>query len=110
MRESTTKKLTVGMVGLGMIFEETYRPVFEQLRTSGLYQPSFGIIEVALEAVASRTGTRADHHRQANDGALGPFQSFAGADAVEQLLKQDVDVVCIATPDDRHFPVARAAL
>jgi D-galacturonate reductase len=105
---SGVKSLRAGMVGLGMIFDETYRPVFEQLRASGIYQREFGIVEVTLEAVASRTGARAEQYRQNSD--LGPFKSFAGADAVEQLLKQDLDVVCIATPDDRHFPAARAAL
>src|SRR5262249_24967756 len=38
------------------------------------------------------------------------FASFAGPDAVAQLLASGVDVVCIATPDDRHFEPARDAL
>src|SRR5207302_4681465 len=59
---------------------------------------------------ASRTGRRAErYHREAAE-ELGPFASFWGADATRQLLTQDVDVVCIATPDDRHFEPARAAL
>ncbi|MBA3482759.1 MAG: Gfo/Idh/MocA family oxidoreductase, partial [Pirellulales bacterium] len=37
-------------------------------------------------------------------------ESFAGDHAVAQLLKSDVQVVCIATPDDRHFAAAKAAL
>ncbi len=48
-----------GMVGMGMIFDETYRPFFEQVRGTGLYDRSFGTIEVPLAAVASRTGQRA---------------------------------------------------
>src|SRR5437870_1417304 len=32
------RRLRVGMAGLGMIFDDTYRPVFEQLRADGLYR------------------------------------------------------------------------
>ncbi len=98
------------MVGLGMIFDETYRPVFEQLRQSGLYRREFGSIEIELSAVASRTGKRAEKLRQSAGNHLGPFASFAGPDAVAQLLNHDVDVVCVATPDDRHFEAASQAL
>ena len=52
------------MVGLGMIFDETYRPVFEQLHADGLYRRDFGLVEVELAAVASRTGSRAERYRQ----------------------------------------------
>src|SRR5271168_3005343 len=100
-------RLRVGMAGLGMIFDETYRPVFERLHAEGLYRRDFGLVEVELAAVASRTGARAERLRQA---ALGPFISSAGPDAVAQMLAQDVDAVCIATPDDRHFDAARLAL
>ena len=102
------RRLRAGMVGLGMIFDETYRPCFESLRAEGLFRRDFGAIEVELAAVASRTGSRAERYKK--DGKLKAFTSFAGADAVEQLLRHDVDVVCVATPDDRHFPVAKAAL
>jgi predicted dehydrogenase len=88
------------MVGLGMIFEETYRPLFEQLARDGLYSRDFGAVDVQLAAVASRTGRR----------ALPTSRSFAGPDAVPQLLREPVDVVCIATPDDRHYEPARLAL
>ena len=97
------------MVGLGMIFDETYRPLFEQLHADGLYRRDFGLVDVELAAVASRTGSRAERYR-AEPAALGPFASFAGPDAVAQLLAHGVDVVCVATPDDRHFEAARLAL
>src|SRR5919201_144352 len=101
-------RLRAGMVGLGMIFDETYRPVFEQLRADGLYRRDFGPVAVELAAVASRTGARAERYRQA--GRLGDFASFAGDDAVPRLLAHGVDAVCVATPDDRHFDAARLAL
>jgi D-galacturonate reductase len=102
-----SRRLRVGMAGLGMIFDETYRPVFEQLHADGLYRRDFGAVEVELAAVASRTGARAERLRQA---ALGPFVSCAGPDAVAQMLAQGIDAVCVATPDDRHFDAARLAL
>ncbi len=98
------------MAGLGMIFDETYRPVFEQLHADGLYRRDFGPVEVEVTAVASRTGTRAERYRRAAAGRVGPFVSCAGPDALPQLLEQGVDVVCVATPDDRHFDAARQAL
>ena len=58
------RRIRVGMAGLGMIFDETYRPVFEQLHADGLYRRDFGPVEVELAAVASRTGSRAERLRQ----------------------------------------------
>lgn len=98
------------MVGLGMIFDETYRPLFEQLHTEGLYRRDFGLVDVELTAVASRTGTRAERFRRDAAGRVADFASFAGADAVRQLVTHGVDMVCVATPDDRHFDAARTAL
>ena len=106
----TSRRLRVGMAGLGMIFEETYRPVFEQLHADGLHRRDFGLVEVELAAVASRTGSRAERYRQAAAGRVGPFVSCVGPDAMSQMLAQGVDVVCVATPDDRHFDAARQAL
>jgi D-galacturonate reductase len=102
-----SRRLRVGMAGLGMIFDETYRPVFERLHADGLYRRDFGAVEVELAAVASRTGARAERLRHA---ALGPFVSCAGPAAVAQMLAHGIDAVCIATPDDRHFDAARLAL
>ena len=105
---TTNRRLRVGMVGLGMIFDETYRPCFEQMRTEGLRRRDFGLVEVELTAVASRTGSRAERYR--NEARLGDFESFAGPDALQRLLKKEIDVVCVATPDDRHFAAAKAVL
>lgn len=98
------------MVGLGMIFDETYRPMFEAAHRDGLDRRDFGRVDLAMTAVASRTGSRADRYRRDLAGKLPPFQSFAGADAVQQLVNSGVDAVCVATPDDRHFDPARIAL
>jgi D-galacturonate reductase len=106
----TQSRLRVGMVGLGMIFDETYRPLFEQLYAEGLYRRDFGLVDVELSAVASRTGQRAERYRSAATSHIGQFASFSGAEALDRLLTHGVDVVCIATPDDRHFDAARAAL
>src|SRR5262245_42754442 len=110
MNTANAPTIRAGMVGLGMIFDDTYRPVFEQLRRQPLYRRELGPIEVNLTAVASRTGSRADRLRQQHGASLGSFASFAGPDAVPQLLRHGVDIVCIATPDDRHFEPARQAL
>jgi predicted dehydrogenase len=103
-------RLRAGMVGLGMIFDDTYRPLFEQLYRDGLYRRDFGLVDLELAAVASRTGVRGERLREAAGGRLGPFASCSGPDAVGQLLAHGVDVVCVATPDDRHFDAARRAL
>lgn len=106
----TQQKLRAGMVGVGMIFDETYRPLFEELHGSGLFDRRFGFVEVELSAMASRTGQRAERIRKETTGRLPPFSSHAGNGAVAEMLAQGVDVVCVATPDDRHFEPARAGL
>ena len=103
-------RLRAGMVGLGMIFDETYRPLFEAVRRRPLFHPAFGICEVDLAAVASRTGRRAEAYRTSHGEALGEFESFVEPNSIQQLLATDVDLVCVATPDDRHFEAARTAL
>lgn len=103
-------RLRAGMVGLGMIFEETYRPLFEQLHVEGMYRRDFGFVNVELSALASRTGVRGERLRQSAAGRLAPFVNCSGNEAIEQLLAEPVDVVCIATPDDRHFDAARRVL
>lgn len=95
------------MVGLGMIFDDTYRPFFEQVHRRGLYRRDYGDVDVTLAAVASRTGSRAAKYLPR---APVPFQNFTGETAAEQLAKSDLHVVCVATPDDRHFGPAKAAL
>ncbi|MFO0919243.1 MAG: Gfo/Idh/MocA family oxidoreductase [Planctomycetaceae bacterium] len=108
MTDSLT--LRAGMVGMGMIFDETYRPFFEKAHHDGIYDRRFGDVSVPLVAVASKTGKRADAYRQAAGEKLHPFQSFAGEDAVDQLLKSGVNFACVATPDDRHFEASKKIL
>jgi len=96
------------MIGFGMIFDDTYRPFFEAASRSPLYSPETGPVRVTLAAAASRTGSRAQAYL--DRAAVPPFQNFAGPDATERLLASGVDAVCIATPDDRHFEPAKAAL
>ena len=104
------RRIRAGMVGLGMIFDETYRPLFEGLHEEGLFGREFGLVEVPLVAVATRTGARAERYARSGAGRVGQFASFAGSDAVDRLLASGVDAVCVATPDDRHFDVARRVL
>src|SRR5262245_13308070 len=106
----TQNRLRAGMVGLGMIFDETYRPLFEQLHAEGMYRRDFGLVDVELAAVASRTGSRAERYKQSAGDRIVDFANFAGPDAVQQLVNHGVDAVCIATPDDRHFEAAKLAL
>jgi predicted dehydrogenase len=106
----TKNHLRAGMVGMGMIFDETYRPFFEQAHAAGVYDPRFGLCEVELAAVASRTGSRADAYKKSAGDRIASFQSFKEPDSIGQLLKHGVDFVCVATPDDRHFSAAKSAL
>jgi D-galacturonate reductase len=99
------------MVGMGMIFDDTYRPFFEQVHSlGGIYDQRFGVCCVDLTAVASRTGSRAEAFRKASAGKVGEFKCFSGESSIDQLIKADVDFVCVATPDNRHFDAAKAAL
>jgi D-galacturonate reductase len=106
------RTLRAGMVGLGMIFDETYRPCFELMHRKGLYSRSFGDVAVELAAVATRTGRRAEaYHRQAVPaGRIADFRNFSGPDSVDRLLESDVDFVCVATPDNRHYEACRKVL
>ena len=56
-------RLRIGMVGMGMIFDETYRPFLETAARDGVFDPSLGRIGVTLSAVASRTGVRAETYQ-----------------------------------------------
>lgn len=109
-RDDSLPTIRCGMVGFGMIFDETYRPVFETRADHPLYTPATGPVAIQLAAVASRTGVRAARYLESAAGQRHPFANFAGPDAVQRLLESGVDVVCVATPDDRHFAPARAAL
>lgn len=103
-------RLRGGMVGMGMIFDETYRPMFEAAHARGLYDPAFGVCDVELTTVASRTGKRADAYAKAAGTRVAPFRSVTEPNAVGQLLETEVDFVCVATPDDRHFDACKEVL
>jgi len=98
------------MVGLGMIFDETYRPFFERVHAERLYDRRFGELDVSLEAVASRTGRRAEAYRAAAGDRITRFQSWSGPSSVADMLRSDLNFVCVATPDDRHFEASKAVL
>jgi predicted dehydrogenase len=102
--------LRAGMAGMGMIFDETYRPMFEALHAGGLYRRDFGTVEVALAAVATRTGRRAREYQAQAGKRIAPFVSFEGPDASERMVASDVHFVCVATPDNRHWDIARKAI
>lgn len=102
-------QIRAGMVGLGMIFDETYRPFFESALRQPLYDRATGAVEVRLGGAASRTGVRAAALKT-SDPRWADVESFHGADAVPALASSEVDVLCVATPDDRHFDAARVAL
>jgi predicted dehydrogenase len=105
------RRLSAGMIGFGMIFDDTYRPFFETVHQCPLFTADTGPVGVSLVAAASRTGARAERYLRAAGGTrVAPFKNYSGADAVAQLLACGVDAVCVATPDDRHFEPARDAL
>ena len=104
-------RLRAGMVGMGMIFDETYRPFFEQAHAAGVYDPRFGVVR-------GRTGRRRQPHRQpgrgVSQGGRRPDRAVrqlsASPTRSASCCKHGVDFVCVATPDDRHFAAAKAAL
>src|SRR4051812_29819519 len=93
----TQHTVRAGMGGLGMIFADPYRPLFEQPPTEGLSRRDFGLVEVPLVAVASRTGTRAERFRRQASGRVAPFVSCSGPQSVQDFVRQEVDAVCVAT-------------
>src|SRR5262249_42936085 len=103
-------RIRAGMVGLGMIFDETYRPMFEAAHRDGIFRRDFSLVEVELAGVASRTGSRAERYQRDLAGRLPPFRSFAGSDSVAQFVESGADAACVATPADRPFEPARQAL
>ena len=85
------RQLKAGMVGIGMIFDETYRPFFERAHRDGLHGRAFGDLDVPLVGVASRTGRRAEAYKQAAADRVAPFESFVGDDAVDRLIPKRRD-------------------
>lgn len=103
------KTIHLGMAGLGMIFEETYLPVFLSTTNTPFWVPQVGPVHARLKSLYSRTGIRGKEilskHGQKlgnpeNHGCSGP--PLPGFDQLHAVL--------IATPDDRHFHLAKEAL
>ncbi len=103
-------QLRAGMIGIGMIFDETYRPFFEKARAAGVFDRRFGDVDVQLAAVASKTGKRAAAYQQAAGDKIHHFDNFVGDNAAQAMVKAGVDFACVATPDDRHFAASKAVL
>ncbi len=99
--------LRIGMAGLGMIFEETYLPVFDKLASYPINDPAIAPQTVRLAATLTRTGARAE--KFASHPSFRDTRHFTASDDVQSFL-DSVDVVCVATPDNRHFELARLAL
>jgi D-galacturonate reductase len=91
-------KLRVGMVGLGMIFRETYLPVFENALRSPRISPEGEPYQVEWMGAVSRTGKS---HAEIESRFKVPC--FAGNDGLDRLLALKPDVLCVASPDDAHF-------
>ncbi|MEO2091822.1 MAG: Gfo/Idh/MocA family oxidoreductase [Gemmataceae bacterium] len=110
---SSVHSIRAGMVGVGMIFDETYRPFFESPAAQNLFDPSSpvaGISSVTLAGIVSRTGSRAEKYRAVAPPHVREFRSFIGEAGLAESLASNVQAVCVATPDDRHFAAALAAL
>ena len=107
---SALPRLRIGLVGLGMICAETYLPLLAQLQRQPIVVPGFGMVEVELLAVASRTGRRLGELMVSYPQLFASVRAFHGARAVEELLMEPLDLICIATPDHRHFEPALAAV
>jgi predicted dehydrogenase len=103
-------RLRAGMVGMGMIFDETYRPMFEAAHAEGIWRKDFGHVELVLAAVATRTGGRAAKYKEEARGRIDDFENLSGADSVDRLVALKPDFVCVASPDDRHYEAAKKAL
>jgi len=110
MTTNSSQTIRAGMVGMGMIFDETYRPFFETTRAEGLYDRRFGDVNIELSAVATRTGKRAEAYKNRAGDAIHPFESFAGDDSVDQMSASGLDFACVATPDNRHFEASKKVL
>jgi D-galacturonate reductase len=105
-----TNHLRVGLVGAGMIVDETYRPAFLQLSKRPIYSHAFGEVRVDLVGIASRTGSRAKALKERHPHEFGGVNVVVEPDSVKKLIELGVDVVCIATPDDRHYSAALEAI
>lgn len=104
---SCCPSLRAGMVGMGMIFDETYAPFFEAAE-HGVYDPRSGVFRVNLIGAATRTGGRTAAYAKARQRE--DFGNYIGDSAIEDLIGAGIDFLCVASPDDQHFDAARRAL
>jgi D-galacturonate reductase len=107
---NTQHTIRVGLAGFGMIVQETYLPLLRAFQQSPLLLPNSSFASVQLTAVASRTGARVTALLNDSTSGLPQFVSYSGDAASDQLALSDSDVICIATPDDRHYEIAKSAL
>jgi D-galacturonate reductase len=95
-----------GMVGMGMIFDETYAPFFEAAE-HGVYDRSTGAFP--RRAGRSRDPHRRPRRRLSPSAAVLPTSAITcGENAVGDLLASGIDFLCVASPDDKHFAAAKA--
>jgi D-galacturonate reductase len=104
---ATLPVLRGGMVGMGMIFDETYAPFFEAAE-HGVYDRTTGAFRVELAGAATRTGDRAAAY--AKRRGLADFGNHIGENAVGDLLASGIDFLCVASPDDKHFAAAKQGI
>lgn len=91
-------KLRVGMVGLGMIFRETYLPVFDNASRTVRLTPEGNPYRLDWIGAVSRTGKS---HGEI-ESRFG-IPCFSGNEGLARLLALNPDALCVATPDDAHF-------
>ncbi len=103
----TLPVLRGGMVGMGMIFDETYAPFFETA-ANGIYDATTGAFRVELAGAATRTGDRGAAYGKRR--GLTTFGNHVGQNAVGELLASGIDFLCVAAPDDKHFDAARQGI
>lgn len=94
----TLPRLRVGMVGLGMIFRETYQPVFENALKSPRLTLEGMPYKLEWMGAVSKTGKAS----QELEGRFG-IPCFSGPDGLKRLLDLKPDAICVATPDDCHL-------
>jgi len=103
------KVLHLGMAGLGMIFEETYLPVFLELARKPIWIPGAGPVTCQFDHLYSRTGSRGSMILDKHGKDLGnPGNHATSGPALPGL--DDLHALMIATPDNRHFQLAKTAL
>ncbi len=106
-------KIRVGMVGLGMIFRETYEPLLNELEKDHLYIPQKeSSVQVTLSSALTLGHSKAKLIlEERTKQGLSPFQHFTlSENQLGLFLDSGIDVVCVASPDDRHYEIAKQAI